>query len=263
MQETLVIIDGNSLINRAFYALPLLSNSRGEFSNGVYGFANILIKTIIENNPNYVVVALDYGKKTFRNQLYVDYKGKRKPTPEELKSQFPILKDMLTAMGIAYIEKEGFEADDIIGTLSKKFDTKNIVITGDKDSLQLIDKNTEVWLTKKGITEIKLMNETSLKEEYNLEPWQIIELKALMGDSSDNIPGVAGVGEKTALSLLEQYKDLNGVYTNIDGIKGKLQEKLINSKEDAYLSQELATIKLDVPLKETLEDFKYRGGHAS
>ncbi|MBQ9792704.1 MAG: DNA polymerase I [Clostridia bacterium] len=257
MQETLVIIDGNSLINRAFYALPLLSNSRGEFSNGVYGFANILIKTIIENNPNYVVVALDYGKKTFRNQLYVDYKGKRKPTPEELKSQFPILKDMLTAMGIAYIEKEGFEADDIIGTLSKKFDTKNIVITGDKDSLQLIDKNTEVWLTKKGITEIKLMNETSLKEEYNLEPWQIIELKALMGDSSDNIPGVAGVGEKTALSLLEQYKDLNGVYTNIDGIKGKLQEKLINSKEDAYLSQELATIKLDVPLKETLEDFKY------
>ena len=165
MEDTLVIIDGNSLINRAFYALPLLSNSKGEFSNGVYGFANILIKTILENKPKYIAVALDYGKKTFRNAMYSGYKAKRKATPEELKGQFPILKEMLNNMGITYIEKEGFEADDIIGTLSKKFKTNNVVITGDKDSLQLIDNNTEVWLTKKGITEIKLMNENALKEE--------------------------------------------------------------------------------------------------
>ena len=261
MDKTLVIIDGNSLINRAFYALPLLTNSKGEFSNGVYGFANILIKTILENKPDYIAVALDYGKKTFRNTLFADYKGKRKPTPEELKSQFPILKNMLKTMGITYIEKEGFEADDIIGTLTKKFDTKNIVITGDKDSLQLISDKTDVWLTKKGITEIKLMNHAALKEEWNLEPWQVIELKALMGDTSDNIPGVAGVGEKTALSLLEQYKDLDGVYSNIDQIKGKLQEKLITSKENAYLSKKLATIdtniNLDISLEELIYDFPF------
>lgn len=257
MDKTLVIIDGNSLINRAFYALPLLTNSKGEFSNGVYGFANILIKTILENKPDYIAVALDYGKKTFRNTLFADYKGKRKPTPEELKSQFPILKNMLKTMGITYIEKEGFEADDIIGTLTKKFDTKNIVITGDKDSLQLISDKTDVWLTKKGITEIKLMNHAALKEEWNLEPWQVIELKALMGDTSDNIPGVAGVGEKTALSLLEQYKDLDGVYSNIDQIKGKLQEKLIASKENAYLSKKLATIDTNINLDISLEELTY------
>ncbi|MBR4003486.1 MAG: DNA polymerase I [Clostridia bacterium] len=255
--DTFVIIDGNSLINRAFFALPLLSNSKGEFSNGVYGFANILIKTILENKPKYIAVALDYGKKTFRNTMYADYKGKRKPTPEELKSQFPILKEMLNTMGIKYIEKEGFEADDIIGTLTKKFSTKNVVITGDKDSLQLINDNTEVWLTKKGITEIKLMTEKSLKEEMNLEPWQIIELKSLMGDSSDNIPGVAGVGEKTAINLLTQYSSLDGVYKNIEQVKGKLQEKLLNSKNDAYLSKELATINLEVPLNVQIEDFEY------
>lgn len=257
MKETLVIIDGNSLINRAFYALPLLSNSKGEFSNGVYGFANILIKTILENKPDYIVVALDYGKKTFRNEMYAEYKAKRKQTPEELKSQFPILKDMLKAMGVCFIEKEGFEADDIIGSLTKKFDTKNIVITGDRDALQLINDNTEVWLTKKGITEVKVMNEQALKEEWALAPWQIIELKALMGDASDNIPGVAGVGEKTALNLLSLYNDLDGVYNNIDNIKGKLQEKLILSKDNAYLSKQLATINTQMDLNVNKEELKY------
>ena len=256
--DKFVIIDGNSLINRAFYALPLLSNSRGEFSNGVYGFSNILIKTILEHRPKYIAVALDYGKKTFRNEMYDGYKAKRKPTPEELKSQFPILKNMLENMGIKYIEKSGFEADDIIGTLVKSFDTENIIITGDKDSLQLINKNTNVWLTKKGISEVKVMDEKALMDEYGLIPRQIIDLKSLMGDSSDNIPGVAGVGEKTALNLITKYSDLDGVYNNLNELKGSLLEKLKIDKEKAYLSKQLATIKLDVPLDATLQDFEYK-----
>ncbi len=256
--EDLVIIDGNSLINRAFYALPLLTNSKGEYSNGVYGFANILIKTILEIKPKYIAVALDYGKKTFRNNMYEGYKAKRRPTPEELKGQFPILKEMLKNMGITYIEKNGFEADDIIGTLSKKFNTKNIIITGDKDSLQLIENNTEVWLTKKGITEIKLMNEKSLMEEYGLMPKQIIDLKSLMGDSSDNIPGVMGIGQKTALNLISKYKDLDGVYENLEELRDSLKTKLLNDKDNAYLSKQLAEIKLDVPVEVKLEDLEYK-----
>lgn len=258
MKDKLVIIDGNSLINRAFYALPLLSNSKGEFSNGVYGFVNILIKAIFDIAPKYIVVALDYGKKTFRNNLFSEYKAKRKPTPNELKSQFPLLKKMLESMSITYIEKEGFEADDIIGTLTKKFDTENIVITGDRDALQLINENTQVWLTKKGITEVKIMTEESYNEEYGLVPGQVIDLKALMGDSSDNIPGVQGIGEKTALELMKEYGSLDNIYKNLNNIKGKLQEKLINNKDMAYLSQNLATIRLDVKLDYSLEDFTYQ-----
>ncbi len=255
--DKLVIIDGNSLINRAFYALPLLSNSKGEFSNGVYGFANILIKAILEIKPKYLAVALDYGKKTFRNKMFSGYKAKRKPTPNELISQFPILKEMLNAMNITYIEKEGYEADDIIGTLTKKFDTENIIITGDRDALQLISSNTTVWLTKRGITETKVMDEVALKIEYGLEPYQIIELKSLMGDSSDNIPGVGGIGEKTALNLLSNYTSLQGVYDNIEAIKGKVQEKLLQDKDSAFLSKELATINCNVPITNSLQDFEY------
>lgn len=257
--DELVIIDGNSLINRAFYALPLLSNSKGEYSNGVYGFANILIKTILERNPKYIAVCLDYGKKTFRNKMFVDYKAKRKPTPEELKSQFPILKQMLNAMGIFYIEKEGFEADDLIGTLTRKFDNiKNLVITGDKDALQLVNSNTEVWLTKRGVTEIKDLTEENFLKEMSINPNQVIELKALMGDSSDNIPGIAGVGEKTALDLLHNYHSLDGVYQNLDKFKGKLLEKIVSGKDSAYLSKQLATINTDVPLNINLEDLEYQ-----
>lgn len=257
--DELVIIDGNSLINRAFYALPLLSNSKGEFSNGVYGFANILIKTILDRKPKYIAVCLDYGKKTFRNEMYSGYKAKRKQTPEELKSQFPILKDMLNAMGVFFIEKQGFEADDLIGTLTRKFNNvKNIVVTGDKDALQLINDNTDVWLTKKGITEIKEMTVKTLKEEMNLQPYQIIELKSLMGDSSDNIPGVAGVGEKTALDLLNRFNTLDGVYQNLSSLKGKLLEKLETDKENAYLSKDLATINTNVDVDIKLEQLEYK-----
>ncbi len=259
--EKLVVIDGNSLINRAFYALPLLSNKDGEYSNAVYGFVNMLIKIIQEHNPTHIAVAFDFGKKTFRNKLYEDYKGTRKGTPEELKSQFPILKKILSAMSVKTIEIEGIEADDIIGVLTKKFDLPTVIFTGDKDSLQLIDGTTEVWLTKKGISDVQIMNEKTLKETMGLEPYQIIEMKALMGDSSDNIPGVAGVGEKTALDLLSKYKHLDGVYEHIDEIKGKLQEKLVLNKDTAYLSKQLATIitdyEIDVALEEMTYDFPF------
>ncbi len=255
--DKLVIIDGNSLINRAFYALPLLSNKNGEYSNAVFGFTTMLIKTIQEHNPTHIVVAFDYGKHTFRHDLYADYKGGRKSTPEELKSQFPILKRLLKAMNITLFEKESIEADDIIGTLAKKFKTKTIIVTGDKDALQLIDDTTEVWLTRKGLSEVATMNKQTLFDEYGLQPYQIVELKALMGDSSDNIPGVKGVGEKTALSLLEQYQTVDNIYKNINDIKGKLQEKLIENKDMAYLSHTLATINTQVELKADLDSFVY------
>lgn len=257
MKDKFVIIDGNSLINRAFYALPLLSNAKGEFSNGVYGFMNILVKAILEIKPKYIAVALDYGKKTFRNSLYADYKARRRPTPKELIEQFPILRKFLNEMQIKYVEVPNFEADDIIGTLSRKFDTYNIIITGDRDSLQLINDNTEIWLTKKGITEVKNMTRQTFFEEYGIDVEQFIDLKALMGDSSDNIPGVPGVGEKTALELIKQYKSIDAVYQNTDNLKGKLKEKIETNKELAYLSKELSKIKTDMPLDYKLEDFLY------
>ena len=256
-KEKLVIIDGNSLINRAFYALPLLTNSKGEFSNGVYGFTNILIKAILEIKPKYIVVALDYGKKTFRNSMYGAYKANRKPTPKELSSQFPILRRLLSAMGINHMEIEGFEGDDIIGSISKMFDTENIIVTGDRDALQLISSNTQVWITKKGITEVKEMDEQAYYNEYGLYPNQVVDLKALMGDSSDNIPGVAGIGEVTATNLLKEFGSLDNIYANLDKVKEKYRTKLEADKEKAYLSRDLATIKTDMPLNLKLEDLTY------
>lgn len=242
--KKLFIIDGNSLINRAFYALPLLSNG-GVFSNAVFGFVNCLLKLIVDDKPDYLVVAFDHARKTFRNEIFSDYKGNRKGTPEELKSQFPLLKEILQEMHITCIEKEGIEADDIIGTITKKSDVQNIIITGDRDSLQLINKNTNVWLTQRGITDIKEVNLENIKELYSLSPSQVIEYKALAGDKSDNIPGVSGIGEKTALSLISTYGNINEIYHNVQDLTKGLKEKLENGREMCYISKELATIKTD------------------
>ncbi len=256
--ERLVIIDGNSLVNRAFYALPLLSTSSGKIYNAIYGFCNILIKLITEEKPKYLVVAFDAAKKTFRNDLYKDYKGTRKGMPEELAAQMPVLKDLLHKMNIKTIEKVGIEADDIIGTLSRRFsDVKNIIVTGDRDSLQLINQNTDVWLTKHGISQILELNERQLKEEFNLTPSQVIDLKSLMGDQSDNIPGVKGIGEKTAMALLETYGTMQNVYNNIDKISGKTQQKLIEGKDMAQLSYTLATIVTNCDIECKLENCTY------
>lgn len=251
--ENFFIIDGNSLINRAFYALPLLSNSEGEYSNAVYGFCNILTKLVLENKVDNLVCTFDLKAKTFRHNMYSEYKANRKGMPEELLSQMPILKEMLRIMGIKILEKEGYEADDIIGTLSKNPNTKNYIITGDRDSLQLISNNCEVWLTKKGISEIEKIDLDALKNKLGLEPYQIIELKALMGDASDNIPGVKGIGEKTALSLLYKYQNVDNLYEHIEEITGKLKEKLIEGKEMCFLSKTLATIDTQVPMEQNFE----------
>ena len=254
--EKLIIIDGNSLINRAYYALPPLLTKDGHIYNAVFGFTNIIIKLLTEHKPTHMVVAFDAGRKTFRNEIYSDYKGTRKAMPEELKSQLAPLKNLLKEMGIKTIEKVGIEADDIIGTIAKNVDYKSVILTGDRDCLQLIDENTEVWLTKHGISEILSINTRQLKEEFGLSPSQVIDLKSLMGDASDNIPGVAGIGEKTAKSLLEKYETAKNVYANIDEISGKLKDKLIAGQKDCEMSYVLATIKTDVDISFSLDDFK-------
>lgn len=246
--KKLFIIDGNSLANRAFYALPYLSNRNKQPSGAVFGFANILVKIISEQRPDYVAVAFDHARKTFRNDIYADYKGTRKDTPPDLRSQFPVIKEMLKIMGVKLFECPGIEADDIIGTISKCSGVENIIVSGDRDLLQLINDKTSVWMMRKGLTEVEKFDELLLREKYNLSPSGIIELKALMGDVSDNIPGIKGVGEKTALSLLEKYVDLDGIYQNIDCLAGKLKEKILTERENAYMSKTLATIKTDCEL---------------
>ncbi len=255
--EKLLIIDGNSLVNRAFYALPLLSNDKGEYSNAVYGFTNILVKFIIEQKPDYICVAFDHSRHTFRTDMYKDYKGTRKQMPDELRSQMPILKDLLEKMHIKIFEIDGIEADDIIGTVSKNSGIENIILSGDRDVLQLIDDKTQVWLTKKGISEVVKVDKQNMQELFGFNPSQVVDMKSLMGDSSDNIPGVNGVGEKTALNLITEYKTLDGVYNNIDNIKGKLNEKLAVGKDMAYLSYKLATIKTDCDIKFNISEFCY------
>ena len=255
MDKKLLIVDGNSLANRAFYALPFLSNHSGQPSGAIFGFANILIKVIHIEKPTHIVIAFDHARKTFRNELYPEYKMQRKATPVELVSQFPLIKKMLQAMGIKTIEQEGIEADDIIGTIARHIDCKKYILSGDRDLLQLIDDNTFVWLTKKGVSEIDKVDETRLKELYNISPSQVIELKALMGDTSDNIPGVRGIGEKTAQALINEYGNVDNIYDNIENIKGKLSEKLEEDKDMAYLSRKLATIKTDCDIDYNIDDF--------
>ena len=255
--DNLLLIDGNSLINRAFYALPPLTNVKGEPTQAVYGFTTMLIKAIADFSPKYIAVAFDLPKPTFRHKLYDGYKATRKKMPEELAVQLPILKAQLTKMGIAIVELEGYEADDIIGTLAKDDEVFTYIITGDRDSLQLISPTTSVVLTKRGITDTVIVNEQVLKEQFSLTPSGVIEYKALAGDSSDNIPGIAGVGEKTALGLLEKYGDLDGIYAHADDISGKLGERIRTGEESARLSKVLATINCEVPLTVTTADFTY------
>ena len=256
--KKLILIDGNSLINRAFYATPLtLNDGKGTCTNAVYGFINMLFKIIKDKKPTHLAVAFDLKAPTFRHVMYQEYKGTRKPMPEEMRPQFPIIKDILEKMNIAIYEKEGYEADDILGTLAKKSIMPVEVLTGDNDYLQLIDENILISITKKGISELESYTVQYLKEKMNLEPYQIIELKSLMGDSSDNIPGIKGVGEKTALKLLYEFENLDGVYANIDSQKGKLKEKLETEKEMAYLSLKLATIEIDAKIEYDFGDMAF------
>ena len=256
--EKFLIIDGNSIANRAFYALPFLSNREGEPSGAVYGFANILIKIIQQEKPTHILIAFDHARKTFRNDIYSEYKMQRKPTPVELHSQFPIIKNMLKTMNINIIEVAGIEADDIIGTASKLYKGQTIILSGDRDLLQLIDETTSVWLTKKGVSELEKVDLYNIETLFGVKPKQVVDLKALMGDTSDNIPGVKGVGEKTALSLINDYETLDSVYSHIEDIKGKLKEKLENDRDMAYMSYKLATIKRNCDIKFDINECKLK-----
>ena len=255
--EKLVLIDGNSLINRAFYAMPSLITKDGVPTNAVYGFMNMFIKMLDSVKPTFVGVAFDLKAPTFRHQMYDGYKATRKPMPEDLRPQIPLLKEVLTDMGIAIFEKPGMEADDIIGTLAKHTSVQTYIYTGDRDSFQLVDNETTVCFTKRGITDIDLLTIDNFTEKTGITPLQVIELKSLMGDSSDNIPGVPGIGEKTALSLIQTYGTLDGVYENLDDLKGKMKEKLEAGKDLAYLSKTLATINVDCGVDTDVEKMRF------
>ena len=250
----MLVIDGNSIVNRAFYAIRILSTKDGQFTNGIYGFMNILIRLQEECNPDHVAIAFDLKAPTFRHEMYSEYKAGRKGMPDELRSQMPILKNLLTLLGYTVVEKEGYEADDILGTLSAscKGEDKCFIATGDRDSLQLISDNTSVLLasTKMGKATTVLYNKEKLFEEYGVEPSGMIEIKALMGDSSDNIPGVPGIGQKTAGDLIKNYKNIDYIYEHIDelDIKKGVHQKLMDGKDSAYLSRTLGTICLTAPI---------------
>ena len=259
------MVDGNNLLFRSYYATAyngnFMKNSKGFPTNALFGFANMINKIVSEEKPNYIVVAFDKGK-TFRHDKFDFYKDGRSETPEELKMQFPIAKEMLAAMGIKYYEIDNYEADDIIGTFAKYCDIpdddyEGLIVSSDKDLLQLISPQVDIKLLKS--KDYIRYNIDTFKEEWGIDPINIIDLKALMGDSSDNIPGVKGIGEKTALKLLHEYKTLDGIYENIDNIKGAVQTKLINDKENAYMSYEIATIYRDVPMEINIPDIKYLG----
>jgi len=262
--EKVILVDGNNLMFRSFYATlysgSIMTNKEGFPTNALYGFVNMLNKIISEEEPKYIMVAFDIGK-TFRHEKYDYYKGKRDETPDDLKKQFPIAKKILNAMGIKYFELEGYEADDIIGTFSKKVDeNKNFIatiISSDKDLLQLISNDVEVKLLKP--KDYIRMDKKTFMETYGLEPIKMIDLKSLMGDASDNIPGVKGIGEKTAIKLLQEYGSLDGVYKSIDHIKGSVHDKLVTDKDNAYMSYDIATIYKEVPIDTNFENIRYTG----
>lgn len=238
-------------------------------TNAVFGFTQMLLRILEEEQPTHMLVAFDAGKETFRHGDYQDYKGGREKTPPELSEQFPLLKELLTAMGIAHFELAGYEADDIIGTMTRQADEAGqtmYVVTGDKDMLQLASGHVSVLLTRKGVTEVEKYTPGEIEEKYGLKPEQIIDLKGLMGDTSDNIPGVPGIGEKTALKLLHQYASVESVLEHVDELKGKMKENLVNHAEDARMSKRLATIFREVPLESAAgadEVRRLAGGDAS
>lgn len=257
--KKILLIDGSSLIFRAFYAIRNLTTKDGVFVNGVYGFLNMYYKAIDLIQPTHILVAFDRGSNTFRHESYKDYKANRDKAPDEITYQFGILKDLLESMNIKHIDMDSYEADDILGTVAYMAKNEGFEVemfTGDRDYLQLVDDKIKVYLTKKGITEIKEMTVDTVLEEYGVKPKQLIDVKALQGDSSDNIPGVKGVGEKTALKLIADYGSLDNLYENLSDLKGKLKENLENEKDKAYLSRNLGEIFLNVPIEYELDDFK-------
>ena len=260
--KNLILVDGNNLVFRSYYATAYsggaLKNSKGFPTNALYSFISMINKIINEEKPTYMVVAFDKGK-SFRHEEYKDYKAGRVKMPDELRLQFPVAKQIVSLMGLCMMELDNYEADDIIGTFAKcdsAFDFKTTIISSDRDLLQLIDESTDVKLLK--TKDFIRYNKQSFIDDYGIEPIKIIDLKALAGDTSDNIPGVRGIGEKSALKLLKEYNSLEGIYENINNIKGKLQEKLLNDKDNAFFSKKLATIYTSIDLPISFEDTKIK-----
>ena len=261
-QNKILLLDSNSLMHRAYHALPNLKSTKGLYTGAIYGFLSILLKIIKEQNPTHIAAAFDLHGPTFRHEMYEEYKATRKPMDEELRMQVEPLKDLITAMGIKIVSMQGYEGDDILGTLSKRFDDECVIVTGDRDSFQLVSPTTKVFWTKKGVSDIEVYDvDRLLQDGFTVQ--QFIDYKALRGDTSDNVPGIPGVGEKTAKQLLEQYGSLENILANADKIPGKLGQNVANNKELALLSKELVTINCNVPVECTLDDIAFTPVYSS
>ncbi len=263
-KENFVIIDSNSVIHRAFHALPPLTSKDGKVVNAVYGFLLVLFKLIKELKPKYIAACFDLPEPTFRKQAFEEYKAHRKKAPDELYEQIPVVKEVLRKFNVPVFEKAGYEGDDLIGTLAKKSDKNNIVVSGDLDNLQLINGNTFVYYLNKGVKNAVLMDEKAISEKYEgLNPRQLIDLKGLRGDASDNIPGVKGIGEKTALKLIKEFGSIDNLYLKLEkgdvNLPQKVKEKLFNEKEKALLSRSLGEIRTDVPVEINMEECEWGG----
>jgi DNA polymerase-1 len=261
--KKLVLLDAHALLHRAYHALPPLSSPQGYPVNAVYGFLKMLFKLREDLAPDYLAVAFDTPKPTFRHQKFVGYQAKRPKMDEELAGQISLAKEALAAMGIKKLEKEGFEADDLLGTLAEKFKKRVevFIVTGDRDLMQLVDKQVFLYFPQRGLSAPLLVKEKEVEKILGIKPEQVVDYKALAGDSSDNYPGVAGVGPKTAQKLLQKYGSLEQIYQNLAKIKPpSLREKLEKGREAAFLSQELAMVRKDVPLRVKLDDFRFGNG---
>ena len=262
MSRKVMLIDGSSLIFRAFFALPNLTNADGVMTNGVYGFLTMYFRAVEEYEPDYILVAFDKKTKTFRHKEFEDYKANRDNAPNELNYQFGILKDILDSLNVKYLDIDGYEADDIVGTfanMAKKEGLETVIITGDKDYFQLVNEDVIVYLTKKGISQMEEITEESIKKDYGISPRQLIDVKGLMGDKSDNIPGVDGIGEKRALSFIKEYGSMENLYENLDDISGKkTKENLENSRQIAFLSKKIGTIVTNAPVDFKISDLKVK-----
>lgn len=255
-QNKILLLDSNSLMHRAYHALPNLKSSKGLYTGAIYGFLSILLKIIKEQKPTHIAAAFDLHGPTFRHEMYKEYKATRKPMDEELRQQVEPLKDLITAMGIKIVSKQGYEGDDILGTLSKRFDDECIIVTGDRDSFQLVSPTTKIFWTKKGVSDIEVYDvERLLEDGFTVE--QFIDYKALRGDASDNVPGIPSVGEKTAKQLLDKYGSLENILANAEQIPGKLGQNVANNKDLALLSKELVTINCNVPVECTLDEIAF------
>ncbi len=255
-KNKILLLDSNSLMHRAYHALPNLKSTKGLYTGAIYGFLSILLRLIKEQQPTHIAAAFDLKGPTFRHEMYKEYKATRKPMDEELRQQVEPLKELISAMGIKIVCLEGYEGDDILGTLANRFDDECIIVTGDRDSFQLVSPSTKVFWTKKGVSDIEVYDEQRLLED-GFSVSQFIDYKALMGDTSDNVPGIAGVGEKTAKNLLQEYGSLDNILANAENIKGKLGQNIANSKDIALLSRVLVTINKNVPVECTLDDISF------